>query len=69
MNTIDQGEEPEEEWDRLRQSRASARRRSSVPDTREDQRTSIKDEERSTTLPRTTGPVSLSTITQVLLNC
>ncbi|XP_065584075.1 uncharacterized protein LOC136043080 isoform X2 [Artemia franciscana] len=64
LNTIDQGEEPEEEWDRLRQSRASARRRSSVPDTREDQRTSIKDEERSTTLPRTTGPVSLSTITQ-----
>ena len=53
LSVIDQQEDEDTQWDRLVITRLSSKRRSSVPDTRED-RNAERDQPRSTTLPRST---------------
>ena len=53
LSVIDQQEDEDAGWDRLVITRMSSKRRSSVPDTREE-RVADREEPRSTTLPRST---------------
>merc|ERR1740128_356841 len=59
QNWCDQAEDEESTWDRLLLTRLSSKRRSSVPDTREER---SAEEPRSTTLPR--SATALNTVTQ-----